>query len=93
VRDTADRAVTRYHFAFWNLENLFTRPSARSPLSDDAGRKAIEDPALANASVTMGTWPTVDRTTLRPLSQRCEWHVPIPPRTALVHRRPSPRPR
>ena len=68
--------------AAFNLENLFTRPSAMSQATDDAGRKAIEDHATANGIVAKDEYSPADKAKLVELSQKYKWHVLNPPPSA-----------
>jgi endonuclease/exonuclease/phosphatase family metal-dependent hydrolase len=72
------------HIATFNLENLFTRPSAMNQATDAAGRKAIEDHAAANAIVAKDVYSAADKTKLIALSNKYKWHVLNPPASALV---------
>jgi endonuclease/exonuclease/phosphatase family metal-dependent hydrolase len=70
--------------ATFNLENLFTRPSAMNQETDAAGRKAIEDHAAANAIVAKEIYSAADKAKLIALSIKYKWHVLNPPASALV---------
>ena len=70
--------------ATFNLENLFTRPTAMNMSNDAAGRKAIEDHATANAIVAKATYSAADKTKLIALSNKYGWHKLNPPSSALV---------
>jgi endonuclease/exonuclease/phosphatase family metal-dependent hydrolase len=78
------RAAMTLKIASYNLENLFTRPAAMNASSDDVGRKAIEDHALANKIVAKETYSAADKKTLIKLSQKYGWHKLNPPPKALV---------
>ncbi len=70
--------------ASYNLENLFTRPSAMNFQHDAEGRAAIEAHALANAIVQKEVYSEEDKQTLVRLSQQYKWHSKNPPKSALV---------
>lgn len=70
--------------ATFNLENLFTRPTAMSGADDDAGRQAIEDHAVANAIADKPVYSDADKATLIALSQRYGWHLRNPPSNSLL---------
>jgi endonuclease/exonuclease/phosphatase family metal-dependent hydrolase len=70
--------------ASFNLENLFTRPTAMNGATDAEGRQAIEDHATANAIVDKAVYTDDDKAKLIELSNKYKWHVLNPPRTALV---------
>jgi endonuclease/exonuclease/phosphatase family metal-dependent hydrolase len=70
--------------ATFNLENLFTRPAAMNQDTDAAGRKAIEDHALANGIVVKETYSDEDKATLLELTARYKWHYLNPPMNAFV---------
>ncbi|HVE60507.1 MAG TPA: hypothetical protein VNA26_01720, partial [Chitinophagaceae bacterium] len=70
--------------ATFNLENLFTRPVAMNAATDEAGRKAIEDHAKANAIAAKPVYLQDDKDILVELSQKYKWHILNPPKNALV---------
>lgn len=70
--------------ATFNLENLFTRPTAMNMSNDAAGRKAIEDHAIANAIVAKAVYSPADKAKLVSLSKKYGWHNLNPPANALV---------
>lgn len=76
--------LTMIRIATFNLENLFTRPSAMSFASDVAGRQAIEDHAELNGIVAKDVYTPEDKERLIELSERYKFHVLNPPKNALV---------
>ncbi len=70
--------------ATFNLENLFTRPSAMSFASDAAGRQAIEDHAELNGIVAKDTYSAADKETLIELSEKYGFHLLNPPDDELI---------
>jgi endonuclease/exonuclease/phosphatase family metal-dependent hydrolase len=70
--------------ATFNLENLFTRPSAMNQESDAAGRVAIEDHAIANSIVAKDLYSESDKAKLLELTAKYKWHLLDPPKSALV---------
>lgn len=70
--------------ASFNLENLFTRPSAMNEDTDAEGRQAIEDHAIANAIVEKPVYSDDDKEKLIELSKRYKWHLLNQPRSSLV---------
>ena len=70
--------------ASFNLENLFTRPSAMSTSSDADGRQAIDDHATANAIVAKQQYLQQDKDQIITLSKRYGWHKANPPSSVLV---------
>jgi endonuclease/exonuclease/phosphatase family metal-dependent hydrolase len=70
--------------ATYNLENLFTRPTAMNQKTDAAGRKAIEDHAAANAIVRKDIYAAADKQKLIALSNKYGWHLLNAPSNALV---------
>ncbi len=70
--------------ASFNLENLFTRPVAMNKKTDEAGRKAIEDHAAANAIAEKALYSQDDKDKLIALSQKYKWHILNAPKNALV---------
>lgn len=70
--------------ASFNLENLFTRPSAMNEETDAEGRAAIEDHAIANAIISKPVYSTADKQKLIELSKKYKWHLLNQPRNSLV---------
>ena len=70
--------------ASFNLENLFTRPSAMSSDNDAEGSQAIEDHATANAIAKKEVYSDEDKATFVELSLRYGWHLLNAPVNALV---------
>lgn len=70
--------------ATFNLENLFTRPSAMNKDSDAEGRQAIEDHAELNGIIAQDVYSPADKTRLIALSNHYKFHVLNPPASALV---------
>ena len=70
--------------ATFNLENLFTRPTAMNQATDAAGRKPIEDHAAANQIVAKETYTAADKKKLLALSNKYGWHLLNQPKNALV---------
>ena len=70
--------------ATYNLENLFTRPSAMNRADDDEGRQAIEDHAEANRIIDQEIYGTEEKRQLIELSEKYGWHLLKPPEEALV---------
>jgi endonuclease/exonuclease/phosphatase family metal-dependent hydrolase len=69
--------------ASFNLENLFTRPSAMNSTTDEAGRQAIEDHATANQIVDKPIYTDADKAKLIELSNKYKWHFKSPPKTLV----------
>lgn len=70
--------------ATFNLENLFTRPVAMSQETDEAGRQAIEDHAIASSIVSKDAYTPADKDILLELTSKYKWHYRNPPKNALV---------
>jgi len=70
--------------ATFNLENLFTRPSAMNQESEADGRQAIEDQAELNLIVSKDVYSQSDKDRLIELSNRYKFHLLDPPKSALV---------
>jgi endonuclease/exonuclease/phosphatase family metal-dependent hydrolase len=70
--------------ATFNLENLFTRPTAMSGDTDAEGRKAIEHHGELNAIVAKDVYSDEDKERLIELSQIYKFHVLNPPKNALI---------
>jgi len=70
--------------ATFNLENLFTRPSAMSFPSDAAGRQAIEDHAELNGIVAKDAYTPEDKARLVELSGQYKFHFLDQPENALI---------
>lgn len=70
--------------ATFNLENLFTRPSAMNMASDADGRQAIEDHAELNRIVAKDMYSDQDKDRLIELSKRYQFHATNQPASALV---------
>lgn len=70
--------------ASFNLENLFTRPSAMNNDDDATGSQAIEDHAKANAIAQKDVYTQEEKADLVALSQRYGWHERNAPTNALV---------
>jgi len=70
--------------ASFNLENLFTRPSAMNSATSAAGTQAIEDHATANAIVSKDVYSDEDKQKLIELSNKYKWHYLNPPESSLV---------
>jgi endonuclease/exonuclease/phosphatase family metal-dependent hydrolase len=71
--------------ATFNLENLFTRPTAMNQKTDAAGRKALEDHATANAIIAKDAYTAADKKKLVTLSDKYGWHLATQPANALVY--------
>lgn len=70
--------------ATFNLENVFTRPSAMNQEHDAEGKKAIEDHAIANSIINKSEYTDSDKKTLLQLTEKYKWHIASPPKNALV---------
>ncbi len=70
--------------ATFNLENLFTRPSAMRDGSGEIGQEAIEDHARLNAIIAMEVYSTPDKATLVELAQKYGFHRLNQPVDALI---------
>ena len=70
--------------ASFNLENLFTRPSAMNDATDAAGRQAIEDHAVANVIIEKPLYSDADKEKLIELSKKYKWHLLSQPASSLV---------
>jgi len=70
--------------ASFNLENLFTRPSAMNGDTDAEGRQAIEDYSTANTIVEKAVYSNAHKAKLIELSKRYKWHLLNQPANALV---------
>ncbi|TFF39914.1 endonuclease/exonuclease/phosphatase family protein [Pseudomonas sp. RIT623] len=73
--------VTR--IASFNLENLFTRPSAMM-MENEEGQRALDDHALANLIVAKPTYSEADKQQLLALDARYHFSALNPPANALV---------
>ena len=69
--------------ASFNLENLFTRPSAMVD-GGAAGQQAIDDHAAANAIIEQPTYSAEDQAALLELDRRYRFSAINPPSKALV---------
>ncbi|EJN31872.1 metal-dependent hydrolase [Pseudomonas sp. GM78] len=69
--------------ASFNLENLFTRPSAMV-VDDPKGQQAIDDHALANAIIAKLVYSDEDKKTLLDLDRRYHFSALNPPSKALL---------
>src|ERR1700745_3879953 len=69
--------------ASFNLENLFTRPSAMQ-VGGDAGQQAIDDHARANAIVCKEVYSDEDKQELLALDQKYHFSSLNAPENALV---------
>jgi hypothetical protein len=70
--------------ASFNLENLFTRPSAMNEETDGEGRQAIEDHATANAIISKEVYSDSDKAKLIELSKKYKWHLLNQPPNSLI---------
>ena len=70
--------------ASFNLENLFTRPTAMNSAAVGAGTQAIEDHATANAIISKEIYSDEDKEKLIELSNKYKWHLLNQPQNALV---------
>lgn len=70
--------------ATFNLENLFTRPTALNGTTDADGRRAIEDHAVLNSIIRKEIYNADDKKRLKTLAKRYGFHERNPPRDALV---------
>ncbi len=70
--------------ATFNLENLFTRPSAMNQATDAAGRQAIEDHSELNGIIAHDVYSPEDTERLVELSNCYKFHALNPPENALV---------
>jgi endonuclease/exonuclease/phosphatase family metal-dependent hydrolase len=77
--------MTTLRIATFNLENLFTRPTAMNQKTDAAGRKALEDHATANAIIAKAAYTAADKKKLVTLSEKYGWHLASQPANALVY--------
>lgn len=70
--------------ATYNLENLFTRPSAMNNDSDAEGREAIEDDAELNSIIRKATYSGVDKSRLVTLITKYKFHYKNPPIKPII---------
>jgi endonuclease/exonuclease/phosphatase family metal-dependent hydrolase len=77
--------LSTIRIATFNLENLFTRPTAMNQDTDAEGRKAIEDHATANAIIAKAIYSLTDKKKLVTLSEKYGWHKLNAPSNALVY--------
>ena len=70
--------------ASFNLENLFTRPTAMNEATDAEGRAAIEDHGIANAIIAKDVYTDADKEKLIELSKKYKWHILNQPRNSLI---------
>lgn len=70
--------------AAYNLENLFTRPTAMSEGAGEVGQRAIDDHALLNAIICKEIYSDADKAELLRLDQRYKFSALNPPDDALV---------
>lgn len=70
--------------ATFNLENLFTRPTAMKDGIGPAGQQAIDDHATLNAIIRKPVYSAADKATLVTLSERYGFHLLNTPADALV---------
>jgi endonuclease/exonuclease/phosphatase family metal-dependent hydrolase len=70
--------------AAYNLENLFTRPTAMQEGSGEVGQQAIDDHARLNAIVYKDVYSEADKAELLRLDKRYKFSAPNPPSNALV---------
>ena len=70
--------------ASFNLENLFTRPSAMNENTDAEGSAAIEHYARANAIIAKTAYSETDKQELTDLSKIYKWHLKSPSQNALL---------
>lgn len=70
--------------ASFNLENVFTRPTAMNQEHDADGRRALEDHALVNKIIAQPIYTEKDKETLLRLTENYKWHLATPPKSALV---------
>lgn len=73
-----------FKIATYNLENLFTRPTAMSGDTDAEGRKALEHHGELNAIVAKDTYTDSDKARLIALSNIYKFHLLDQPKTALI---------
>lgn len=76
--------MSKVKIASYNLENLFTRPSAMNTADDGDGRQALEDHAELNAIIAHPEYSIDDKQRLIALSNRYGFHQLNPPQDALV---------
>jgi endonuclease/exonuclease/phosphatase family metal-dependent hydrolase len=70
--------------ASFNLENLFTRPTAMSMDNEANNREVLEDFSTANAIISKEVYSDDDKTTLIQLSEKYGWHLLNQPFNALI---------
>lgn len=70
--------------ASFNLENLFTRPSAMNLPNDADGRQILEDFAAASGIIVKEIYTAADKATLITLSEKYGWHLLSAPSNALI---------
>jgi endonuclease/exonuclease/phosphatase family metal-dependent hydrolase len=70
--------------ATFNLENLFTRPSAMNHETDTAGREAIEDQAELSAIVRKDIYTPADQARLVELIVKYKFHYRNPPKKPII---------
>ncbi|GAB2855881.1 hypothetical protein GCM10027277_25590 [Pseudoduganella ginsengisoli] len=69
--------------ASYNLENLFTRPSAMMPGTQN-GQQAVDDHAIANGIIAKAIYDDADKEVLLALDRRYHFSALNPPSNALV---------
>lgn len=70
--------------AAFNLENLFTRPTAMNLDNDADGRIVLEDFSTANAIITKEIYTAADKATLLELTAKYGWHLMNAPSNSLI---------
>src|SRR5687767_10738844 len=71
--------------AAYNLENLFTRPTAMKDGAGQQGQQAIDDHAKANAIICKTVYSDADKADLLKLDKRYKFSALNPPSNALVY--------
>lgn len=74
----------KLRIATFNMENLFTRPSAMAEGLGEKGQQAIEDHAALNLIVAKETYSDDDKAVLLKLERRYGFAAANPPANALV---------
>jgi endonuclease/exonuclease/phosphatase family metal-dependent hydrolase len=70
--------------ATFNLENLFTRPSAMNLENDSAGAVALEDQSIANLIISKDDYSDDDKIKLLELTKKYKWHELNQPQNSMV---------
>lgn len=70
--------------ATFNLENLFTRPTAMNMNNDSDGKQVLEDFARASGIINKELYSNADKDSLIELSEKYGWHLLNTPSNSLI---------